>query len=215
MNVHDRTKTSTWHRFLADEDASLSVELVLILPLLLWGFLTVITVFDVFRARTVALKANYAISDLLSRENTEIDGAYLTGAMNVFKYLTQGNSNTWVRVTQVVCSADCISDDERVLDMDWSESTDGVSGLEEEEMRTSLAKFIPLLPAGQYAIVVETSVDYSPPFLPPLDFIYYNDKGERKKVSWGYMKHNTFVDTVVTEPRFGPKLCWQGQSDCG
>lgn len=201
-------------RFCRDESASLSVELILILPLLLWGFLTVITVFDVFRARNLALKANYAISDLLSREVMSIDSAYLAGVDKIFSYLTQGGDNTWVRVTQVVCTDDCTSNQDRVMEVDFSRATDGQTALSTSQMRNTIQQHIPLLPSGQWAIVVETSVDYEPPFLPPLDILFKRPDGEDKEINWGYTKKNTFVDIVVTEPRFGPKLCWTGQNGC-
>lgn len=201
-------------RFLRDEEASLSVELVLILPLLLWGFLTVITIFDVFRARNLALKANYAVSDLLSRETSSIDASYLAGVNKIFAYLTKGQSSTWVRVTQVVCTADCASNKDRVLEVDFSRATPGQPTYDTDAMRSNLAQYVPLLPSGQWVFVVETSVDYVPPFLPPVNLYYRDDKGKGHEVRWGIMKRNTFRDVVVTEPRFGPKLCWSGISGC-
>lgn len=202
-------------RFVKDEDASLSVELVLILPLLIWGFLTVITVFDVFRARNLALKGNYAISDLLSRENNAIDSAYLTGVDKIYSYLTQGGDSTWVRVTSVVCVADCGSNEDRVLNMVWSRATDAQPAYTQTQMRNTLGPIIPLLPSNQYAFVVETSVDYTPPFIPPTLGAYIDDRdGQTKQMSWGIMRNNTFRDTVVTEPRFGPQLCFSGVTGC-
>lgn len=201
-------------RFFDEEDASLSVELVLILPLLLWGFLTVITIFDVFRARTLALKGNYAISDLLSRETQSINSSYLAGIDSVFSYLTQGGDTTWVRVTQVYCVDQCASNEDRELEVEWSHATAGQSTYTTAEMRQGLQQNIPLLPSGQYAIVVETSVDYSPPFLPPLNVFYRDENGASRQINWGIMKRNTFHDIVVTEPRFAPRLCWSNVAGC-
>lgn len=202
-------------RFWRDEDASLSVELVLILPMLIWGFLTLITIYDVFKARSNALKANYAISDLLSRETNSLTGSYLNGVDDVFTYLTQGGDSTWVRITHVVCIADCGDNDERIINMEWSQATGGQAAYTQQTMDDNLEPIIPLLAAGQYAFVVETSVDYTPPFLPPVNLSYIDDRtGERKEITWGIMRENTFRDTVVTEPRFGPKLCWTGMDAC-
>lgn len=198
-------------RFAKDEDASLSVELVLILPLLIWGFLTVYTVFDVFRHRNLALKANYAVSDLLSRETASINNNYLNGAASVYKYLTQGGANTWIRVSSIYCNDNCGNESSRELVVEWSRATGGQNMWNSGDIKTKLGHAIPLLAYGEYAIIVETSVDHEPPFVPPMLKTISRpgyDSG------WGFMKKNTFRDIVITEPRFGPKLCWNGVGGC-
>jgi hypothetical protein len=206
-----RELTNAWRKFLRDEDASLSVELILILPLLIWGFLSVYTIFDVFRARNIALKGNYAISDLLSRETASIDASYLTGVGSIFQYLTQGDDSTWVRVTQIYCLDDCESDANRELVSDWSRATNGQDTYTSDDVNNDLRDRVPLIGYGERVIMVETSVNYTAPFIPPM----------LKTVSrpgydsgWGFMKSNTFIDTVFTEPRFGPQLCWSGVAGC-
>lgn len=198
-------------RFARDEDASLSVEMILILPLLIWGFLTVYTIFDVFRARNLALKGNYAVSDLLSRETASIDTTYLNGVKEVFTYLTQGGDTTWVRVTQVYCTAECGDNALRELKVDWSRATDGQDTYDNTDGAGVLNETVPLLAYGERAIVVETSVDYTPPFIPPMLKTVARDGYDH---GWGFMKRNTFIDTVITEPRFGPQLCWTGVNGC-
>ena len=50
------------------------------------------------------------------------------------------------------------------------------------------------LAEGERVIIVETSTEYTPPFSQNLTGI-----GGR-----------TFVDIVMTRPRFAPQLCWSG-----
>lgn len=197
-------------RFARDEDASLTVEMVLILPLLIWGFLTVYTVFDVFRARNLALKGNYAISDLLSRETASINGTYLNGVRSVFRYLTQGDNDTWVRVTEVYCNGDCGDNENRQLVLSWSRSTNGVDTYDSSDLE-ALNLVVPLIGFGERIVMVETSVNYVAPFVPPMLKTVATDNYES---GWGFMKNNTFVDTVFTEPRFGPQLCWEYVNGC-
>ncbi|EAQ10413.1 Flp pilus assembly protein TadG [Maritimibacter alkaliphilus HTCC2654] len=197
-------------RFVRDEDASLTVEMVLILPLLIWGFLTVYTIFDVFRARNLALKGNYAISDLMSRETASINTTYLNGVRSVFRYLTQGDNDTWVRVTQLYCNGDCGDADNRVLVLDWSRATNGVDTYESDDL-DALNSVVPLLGFGERIVMVETSVDYVAPFIPPM---LKTVSTENYESGWGFMKNNTFIDTVFTEPRFGPQLCWEYVNSC-
>lgn len=184
-------------RFRSEEDASLSVEAVLVIPILLWAFLATYTFFDVYRAKALALKANYAISDLLSRENNDIDMNYLLGAEKVFKYLTQADDTSWVRVTTVYCNDDC-ADPNRELKRDWSKATDGLSTFSDQDIMDHLEPIIPLIASGERVIIVETGVHYTPPFSANLTGI-----GERD-----------FVDIVMTRPRFSGWLCWTGEQPC-
>ncbi|WP_218464242.1 hypothetical protein [Maritimibacter sp. DP1N21-5] len=175
----------------------------------MWGFLFTFTVFDVYRAKNISLKGNYAISDLLSREGNPINQAYLNGAESVFRYLTQGGNSTWMRVTQVYCNANCTNNETRQLHVDWSHSTDNKPVYTTQTMRTKIAHAVPLLAQGERALIVETSVDYYPPFVPTM---LWTPASRSTSIDypagWGYIKPRTFVDIVITEPRFAPKLCW-------
>ncbi|MCB1336728.1 MAG: hypothetical protein KDK10_04455 [Maritimibacter sp.] len=184
-------------RFGREEGASLSVEAVLVLPILLWAFLASYTFFDVYRAKNLSLKANYAISDLLSRETNLLDMNYLLGAEKVFKYLTQSDSSSWVRVTVVYCESNC-ADPSRTLRRDWSKATDSLPTFSDPDVMSHLEPIIPWIASGERVIIVETGVHYEPPFSQNLTGI-----GERD-----------FVDIVMTRPRFAPQLCWNGVN-CG
>jgi len=183
--------------FRRDEDASQSVEAVLIIPLLIWAFLASYTFFDVYRAKSLSLKANYAISDLISRETNTMDMDYLLGAEKVFEYLTQTSPDPWVRVTVVYCDADC-AESYRDLKVDWSKATDSLPTFDNEDVMNSLEQIIPWLAENERVIIVETSIDYEPPFNQNLTGI-----GER-----------TFVDIVMTRPRFAAWVCWEGEPPC-
>ncbi len=184
-------------RFRRDEDASLSVEAVLVLPILLWAFLACYTFFDVYRAKNLSLKANYAISDLLSRETTTINNTYLLGAESVFRYLTQSESSSWLRVTVVYCEDDC-DQSNRDLRRDWSKATDGLPTFSNQDVMNHLEPIVPWIASGERVIIVETGVEYEPPFSENLTGI-----GERD-----------FVDIVMTRPRFAAWLCWEDEAPC-
>ena len=184
-------------RFRRDEVASMSVEAVLVLPLLLWAFLATYTFFDVYRAKNLALKANYAISDLLSRETNPIDMNYLLGTEKIYKYLTQGDDTSWVRVSVVFCNDDC-AESNRELKTDWSKATDAIATFNAPDVMQHLEPIIPWIASGERVIIVETGEKYEPPFSQNLTGV-----GERD-----------FIDIVMTRPRFGPQLCWDGLN-CG
>jgi hypothetical protein len=190
--IHKRIRA-----FWRGEDGSMTVEAVLILPLLLWAFLATFTFFDVYRARNLALKANYAISDLLSRE-AEIDMNYLLGIEDVYTYLTQGGDPAWVRVTVVRCSEQCTSEASRTLKTGWSKATDGLATLTDATIQADYNEVIPLLAEGEWVIMVETMAGYEPPFSVYLTGIEGRDMS----------------DLVMTRPRFTSQLCWDTETSC-
>lgn len=190
-------------RFGRDEDASMSVEAALIAPLLFWGFLATYSYFDVYRVRNVALKSNYAISDLLSREAKTIDMNYLTGVKNLFRYLTRSDASSWVRVSVVYCEDGCAEKDSentqpRTLAADWSRATDGIPTFSNSDINEHFDDIIPLIAAGERVIIVETTMEYEPPFAAELTGI-----GDQ-----------VFNDIIITRPRFSQQLCFEGVG-CG
>ncbi len=196
-SVSTRAALGRLDRFRRDEGASLSVEAVLVLPLLLWAFLATYTFFDIYRAKNLSLKANYAISDLLSRETTPLDMTYLQGAEAVFRYLTNSNTDSWLRVTVVYCEDDC-ADPNRDLRRDWSRATDSMPTFTDDDVMTHLEPIIPWIASGERVIIVETGIEYEPPFSQNLTGV-----GARN-----------FIDIVMTRPRFAAQLCWDGVN-CG
>ena len=123
---------------------------------------------------------------------------YLNGAENLYQYLTQSGDSSWLRVTVVTCTEDCDVEADRTLEVDWSRATDGLDTYDNTDVMGGLKAIIPLMAEGERLIMVQTSMQYDPPFSEALTGI-----GAR-----------TFTDTVLTRPRFAPQLCFQGVG-CG
>lgn len=175
--------------FLRDEDASLTVEAVLILPILTWWYAASMVFFDAYDARNVNLKAAYTVSDMLSREMDEVNAGYIEGLSDVFVYLTAGHgTNGAIRVTLVRCDSDC-DKDTRVLKKDWSYGTNGKTALVDADM-TDYLDDVPVMPMGDRVIMVESWMDYAAAF----------DVG---------LTANSFENIVITRPRFVPQLVWE------
>ncbi len=184
-------------RFLRGEEAGLSVEAVLVLPFMLWAFAALFSYFDVYRARSLAMKGNYAVSDLLSRETDPIDTAYLNGIEAVFTFITESDDESWIRVTPVHCLSDCTDPDTRVLQRDWSRATDGVDWLSNADVNSDYRDIVPMIASGERVIMVETRIAYKPPVGPAITGVTARD----------------LRDTTFTRPRFAPQLCW-GEDLC-
>lgn len=144
--------------FRDDVRASLSVETVLVMPLLTWWYVGSFVYFDAFREQNVNLKAAYTVADMLSREETAIDMDYLNGLNKVFDYLTTTNKPTWVRVTSIYWS-----ETEKKYKMSWSRATKS-KAVHTEATINAKASRIPKLVDGDYVFIVETNAAYEPFF---------------------------------------------------
>ncbi len=178
--------------FSRDEKGSLSIEAVFAFPMLFWAATATFTFFDAYKAQNTSYRANYTISDMLSRETDPVDQNYLDGLHKVFRYMTHsGPENTWIRVSVIRCTANCADQDNRQLEWVWSHSANGARSLTADDMTFYFDK-IPLMAFGDRLIFVETSRQYSPPFANAL-------------VSFA---ERNLVSHVVTRPRFAPQLLW-------
>jgi Flp pilus assembly protein TadG len=155
-----RGLASLCRRFRSDQRGALSVETVIIMPLLLWTLMACFVFWDAFRTRNTHMKAAHAVTDMLSREMTAIDTAYINGMHAVFRYMTRSDRETWMRVTSVRYRAD--DDSYRVL---WSRTTNAAHAPQHTD--ASLVPFrprIPLMANDDTIIIVETWQDYEPLF---------------------------------------------------
>lgn len=123
--THSRNRRSR-HR-LADERGSLSLELVLVLPLLLWGLAVTVVAYDGFRARTQAQMAAQTVADLLSRRTDMFTATYLEGMNDVFDFLADSRNPARIRVSSVIW--DSTEDRPR---LQWSYGTRGLAPLPDE-----------------------------------------------------------------------------------
>ena len=181
--------------FSREQKGSLSVEAAIVMPLLFWAITATFTFFHGYKSQTSAFRANYTISDILSRETVQIGPSYLSGLHNVYQYMTLARTEgTWLRVSVVRCLDLCTQDD-RTLDVMWSRATAGARQLENSDVGFWEPK-VPWVPKGDSLILLETSSEYSPPFTNFL--LSFPDR--------------TLVSHSVTRPRFAPQLLWEGMS---
>ena len=168
-------------RFLRGEDAAVIAEAVIVLPLLLWSYVGLFVYWDCFRSLNTVQKASYTVSDMLSREQTGITSAYITGLHKVLEYLIDKDQDSVMRVTSISWSTA-----NNKFEVHWSRTTD--SGVMPQLTTPSLQNYlsqIPTMSAGDYVVIVEVRVPYVPMFNVGLT-------------------NQTFNQFIVTRPRFLP-----------
>ena len=170
-------------RFTRSEEGSISVEAMLILPILVWCYLGTFVFFDAFRSQSANLKAAYTIGDTLSRETKYITPAYMDSLSALQKFLVdEDNGLARLRVSVFRFQAS-----DNTYRVNWSRTRGGGVQLT-DTLLANLRSNLPRMPNAEIAILVETWVGYHPTY------------------SVGLQDFN-FTDLVVTRPRFAGQLC--------
>ncbi len=187
-------------RFANDERASITVEAVMILPIMLWGYFGMFILFEGYRALGANIRVGYTISDMISRETNAINAAYLEGLNNMQDVLTQSQHRTVLRVTVVT-----YDDDDNEYTLEWSYSTAGQQAIEDVDLDTAIMPYLPPMQDGGTQIIVETWMAFEPPLSVTLDGLYTAPDGT-DRVGFGPFY---FESLVVTRPRFAGQLIWE------
>ena len=173
--------------FARDTKGTVTVEAVIMLPLLLWAYCALFTFFDAYRQTSMNHKAAFTISDMLSRETSPVTNAYLDSVHSMLGFLTHSAHVRKMRVTVVRYDEDT---DEHYVE--WSETRGAVAALDDTTVGGWEAK-LPVMVDEERLVLVETWTDYSAPFNVGLD-------GQTI---------NTFV---FTRPRFAPQLLFDASA---
>ena len=183
--------------FATGQSGAMSIEAVIILPVLCLLYVSSFVWFDAFRMQNLNLKATYTLADLISRQPGGIDQSYFDGLNAIYDYLTPGEHPTGLRVSIIECTAGCEDDATRELNVCWSHTTAGQAGMTTAELRARNDE-IPRFASGDELIVTDTFMSYTPAF----------DVG---------IGHQDFENTVYMAPRLAGQvkfLSSPGPLDC-
>jgi len=112
------------------ERGSVSLELVLVLPLLFFGLVVTAVAFDGFRARNQTLVATHTVVDLLSRESSMFTTQQLERMNDVYDYLAQTRYPTRLRISSMIWNQA-----EGRHQLQWSYGTRGLMPLTDDMVR--------------------------------------------------------------------------------
>ena len=155
-------------RFGRDTDGYVTVEAMIVLPVLLWLFGVGWVYFDAMRQQSINQKTNYAIGDVLSRQTDAISESYVDGVHNLLNTLNKSNdTETGLRVSVIEWD-----ERRRLWVVNWSQ-TRGVSAppLAQNstltgagDLRGGEADRLPTAADRDQLILVETWDTYDPVF---------------------------------------------------
>lgn len=177
-------------RFRNDRSGIISLEAVVLLPLMMFTFVMLFSFFHMYRAVNDHVKATFAVADLVSRENQPVQPEMITGMREVLRVASgAGNSAVWMRVSSFYYHGQ----DERfrLAGPTGSRSTNAslVVPLNDATVYT-VEDRLPMAAPGDGLILVEAWRDYTPPF----------------SISWGVFDGmfgpRVIRESVVMRPHF-------------
>ena len=149
---------NTLTRFKNDESASLTLEFVLILPLLVTWFIGSIIFFDAYNSKATSQRTAHTLADIMSRQ-TNVDNAFIDSLLTIQNRMIPRSGVGTVQVTSI--QRDMTGN----LQLLWTHTTDATaSALLLADI--PLAS-IPVLANGESVLLVDTSV----PFVPIADWV--------------------------------------------
>ncbi|MDQ2089457.1 TadE/TadG family type IV pilus assembly protein [Marimonas arenosa] len=177
-----KTLKSRVAAFRDDSRGSVSVEAVLIFPIVMWSMLAMFVFFEGYRQTTINQKAANTIADMYSRETASITPVYIDNTKALYDLLAGINDNTRIRVSVVKWSKR-----RDMYQVEWSEARgSGVFELSNDDIN-NMASNLPTLPDQERVVLVETWATFQPLF----------------NIGMGNVEMQSFVFTRL---RFAPQL---------
>lgn len=176
---------SRFRQFRDDASGSVSVEFILAMPFVFWSFMGIYVFFDGYRQSAVNLKAAYTISDLISRETTELNDTYIDSMYELMGLMTRSSSTVKMRISVLRWD----EDDDRYY-VDWSENRGFIAEHDNNTVQ-DIADQLPIMPDNERVILVETRNVFVPLY----------------KVG---MENKNLDNFVFTRPRFAPQVAFEG-----
>ncbi len=166
MSIKNPTRllSRTVARFRRDQEGYVTLEAIIVMPVLLWLFAACWVYFDAFRQQSVNQKANFVISDMLSRETDSVDDTYVDSAYELLKLLTRAEATgTSLRLTLVEYDAKKAN-----WEFLWSDTRGDQTALVAGDMGNYQDR-LPTAMDGDQLIIVENWDDHKPVFKVGLD----------------------------------------------
>ena len=169
--------------FFRNTGGSVSVELVLVAPMLFWAIGASYVFFDGYRQSTVNLKAAYTISDLVSRETAAVNDDYIDSMYNLLQLLTRAQTEVKLRISVIRYD----QDDDRYY-VDWSKAR-GFNYERNDNNISEIHHELPMMPDNERVILVETRNKFIP-------------------LTGIGLSNMQLKNQVFTRPRFAPQVAW-------
>ncbi len=184
------TAFRTWlRRFQRDDTGAITVETILIVPVVMWAFMATFVFYDAFSSRTASQRAAYTVSDAIGRQQLDVlTPEDIEGYNRVYSFLAGSQPRTNLRVSSIIWHP--VDDEYQIV---WSHATNNGLPLEQHHLTPEVLDRLPVLPARESVYVVETNLDYVPIV-------------DRLPLMGRILDRQILREFIVARPRFAPQL---------
>lgn len=175
-------------RFRDDIRGTITVEMVICIPVLFWAVTASYEFFEIHRYKSVREKATYTIADMLSREMAPVNDTYIDNTKQLFDLITNDTGANQLRISIVKYDSD-----ENEYHVSWSEvrGSGDMASLTDADIADDHDR-LPMMNDGEEIILVESNSAYRPIF------------------RVGFSSSVGVETRVFTDIRFAPQVVWQG-----
>jgi hypothetical protein len=147
-----------FRRFNEDESGVIAIELLLVIPILVWALLSTVVYFDAFKAESISTRISMTIADMYSRED-DVDWDFIHGSRDLLDALSNSDNPPDIRITVYYFD----EENDRYTRV-WSRRDGSYYVNHTNATLRAESDRLPILADGDRAVLVETHTEYSAPF---------------------------------------------------
>lgn len=175
-----------------DEHGSLSVETLLMAPLLGFMMVAMFVYFQIFRQDSLLAKSSFTVTDVMSREVDPVNQDYVDNMFSLLQSVSNVQSVITMRVGLVKFDQ---PNDSMVLRWQAVPTGSTMTAFTQPEIDAMRSK-IPDMDHADSVIIVQTNMPYIPPFLGGSFFI-------------GRVPELNYNNLIIMRSRFVSELCFE------
>ncbi|MGQ3486857.1 TadE/TadG family type IV pilus assembly protein [Roseovarius pacificus] len=155
MFIHLKNRLA---RFRDATHGTVTVEAVIIVPILFWVVAATAEFFEMYRYKSIREKASYTVVDMISREQSSLSPTYIDNTKTLFDDFTNSDTEDQIRISVVTYNED---DDEYAIVWSQVRGTGPLQELTTDEVKTR-HDILPIMGNGEHLIQVESYSKYHP-----------------------------------------------------
>lgn len=146
--------------FARGDRGAISVETVLILPLLGWALVATVAFTDAFRHQSTLLRSVYTVTDLVTK-SSEVRPSDIDGFYTFLRRINETSMPIRMRISLIGWDSD-----EEQLRVVWSNADHAGSfgALDDAALNAAIASQVPRITQGETLVLTEAWLQYTPPF---------------------------------------------------
>lgn len=151
--MRNRLLLNRFGRFGRDEEGTITIEFVVIFPVLFSLLILSFEVFDAFKSYSRASKATYAVSDIVSRQTSVTQKGVEELHMVLDSMMPWLNEEKWLRVTS-------FSQDKNGYKVEWSHASGTDVKLTTATLSQEMKDMLPEIAVGDTVVLTEASIPH-------------------------------------------------------